>query len=147
MLYLSFLYPQIVPSSFHYFLPLFLHPLVAISSLSINPLIVPPSHDVSPLADYMTVWCALTYSDFILSYLNKTQLTQFNTTHVVHTAQHNSKGNVQVSCAASTKNDVLALIKDSTSNEDDPQKIVQAIEKGLQKELILFKTALVRVQL
>ena len=38
-----------------------------------------------------------------------------------------------MSCAASTKNDVLDLIKDATSNEDDPQKIVQAIEKGLQK--------------
>ena len=52
-----------------------------------------------------------------------------------------------MSCTASTKNDVLDLIKDATSNEDDPQKVVQAIEKGLHKELILFKTALIRVQL
>ena len=47
-------------------------------------------------------------------------------------------------CAHSTTRDVGDLINDVTANEDDPQKIVQAIEKGLQKENILIKTILMK---
>ena len=50
-------------------------------------------------------------------------------------------------CSASTKNDVRDLINDVTANEDDPQKIVHAIEKGLLKEIVLTKTIWVRIQL
>ena len=37
-----------------------------------------------------------------------------------------------MSCAQSTNDDVRDLINGATSKEDDPQKIVQEIEKGLQ---------------
>ena len=52
-----------------------------------------------------------------------------------------------MSCAQSTNDDVRDLINGATSKEDDPQKIVQEIEKGLQKKIIAMKTILLRVQL
>ena len=42
-----------------------------------------------------------------------------------------SSGDQYEICAQSTKNDVRDMINDVTGDKDDPQKIVQAIEKGL----------------
>ena len=42
-------------------------------------------------------------------------------------------GDRQVSCSQSTKTDVRNVINKVTSMQDDPEKIVEAIEKGFQK--------------
>ena len=57
-------------------------------------------------------------------------------------------GDQNVRCAESTKSDVSDLVNDVTANEDDPQKIVKAIEKGLQQQKeIIFGSILIRIQL
>ena len=47
-------------------------------------------------------------------------------------------GDQNVGCAESTKSDVSDLVNDVTANEDDPKKIVEAIEKGLQQKEKIF---------
>ena len=47
-------------------------------------------------------------------------------------------GDQNVGCAESTKSDVSDLVNDVTANEDDPKKIVKAIEKGLQQKEKIF---------